>query len=98
MDPIYRLICDAEECERKNLPRIFSQSFYHQAARLQEEDLFKYSSKPRTLGIMVVSAVSLYWRAGAYIKARELAAKWLDSGVLPLFAQNQLQEIIGEKP
>ena len=65
---------------------------YSRAAHAEEnalEDLDK--SKSRTLGISAVSAVSLYYKAAKYERAREVALRWLKFDSLPAFAEEQLQ-------
>jgi hypothetical protein len=51
-------------------------------------------SKARTLGITVVSAVSLWYKAGEFLQAEQLAMKFLSSGLLPQFATSQVRQLI----
>ena len=50
-------------------------------------------SKARTLGISVVSAASLYYKATQYARAEEVAARWL-SEAIPPFAKDQLRSLL----
>ena len=50
-------------------------------------------SKARTLGISVVSAASLYYKAARYSRAEEVAARWL-GGPIPSFAKDQLRSLL----
>jgi hypothetical protein len=52
------------------------------------------SSKTRTLGITAVSAVSLYFKAQEFWQARKLAHKWLATDLLPLFAVEELEDLL----
>ncbi len=52
------------------------------------------SRKVRTLGITIVSAASLYYKAQEYNQAKLLAHKWLATGNLPSFAVDQLEELL----
>lgn len=55
-------------------------------------------SKKRTLSITLVSAASLYCRAGEFTKAKQLSNHWLAKGVLPSFAVEELKEVLGAIP
>ncbi len=50
--------------------------------------------KTRTLGISVISAVSLWYKAREYLKAQQLAYHWLGASMLPTFAVEQLQVLL----
>lgn len=50
--------------------------------------------KARTLGITAVSAVSLYFKAQEFLQARKLAHKWLATDFLPLFAIEELEDLL----
>jgi hypothetical protein len=51
--------------------------------------------KMRTLGILVVSVVSLWYKAGALPEARRVADTWIGgTGLLPEFAVMQLGELV----
>jgi hypothetical protein len=54
------------------------------------------SGKSRTLGITVVSAVALWFKAGELGKAKMLAYEWLAGGRLVGFAIVQVEEILRE--
>jgi hypothetical protein len=51
-------------------------------------------TKTRTLGITVVSAVSLWFKGGELSKAEQEAVRWLHSKQLPHFADNQLRKLL----
>src|SRR3954447_23884326 len=51
-------------------------------------------AKARTLGISVVSAVSLWYKGGELLIAEQLAMKFLSSGLLPTFAASQVRQLI----
>lgn len=50
--------------------------------------------KSRTLGITVVSAASLWYKARAFDKARNVAYRFLATNNLPVFAVAQLEELL----
>lgn len=52
------------------------------------------TSKVRTLGITVVSAASLWFKARQYQQVEKLVYKWLASELLPGFARSELQELL----
>ncbi|MCU0571351.1 MAG: hypothetical protein MUF49_32900 [Oculatellaceae cyanobacterium Prado106] len=51
-------------------------------------------AKTRTLGITVVSAVSLWFKAQEFRQAERLAYQWLMTDLLPSFAVQQLQDLL----
>lgn len=51
-------------------------------------------TKVRTLGISVVSAVSLWYKAHDYQKAQNIAYRWMSTSNLPSFAVEQLQVLL----
>jgi hypothetical protein len=51
--------------------------------------------KRRTLGITVVSAASLWLKAGDLARSWQLSTDWLSKDVLPPFAREQLEELLG---
>lgn len=51
-------------------------------------------TKVRTLGISIVSAVSLWYKAHDYKKAQNIAYRWMNSPDLPSFAIEQLQILL----
>ena len=68
---------------------------YGEAAEAEEQALSKLdSTKPRTLGISAVSAVSLWYKAKEYERAQAAAYKWLLTGQLPQFACDQLKDLL----
>lgn len=52
------------------------------------------ANKMRTIGITAVSAVSLYYKAQEFLQAKRLAHKWLSTELLPLFAIEELEELL----
>ena len=68
---------------------------YWQAARMEECALSACErSKKRTLGITVVSAVSLFRKAGKKDRAIELARAWIAKKILPEFAIDKLSDFL----
>lgn len=68
---------------------------YAKAARLEEAALKAIGSdKPRTLGILAVSAIALYYKAAEYVSAQRLANEMLSQYQLPAFARRQINEIL----
>ncbi|SUS05265.1 conserved hypothetical protein [uncultured Defluviicoccus sp.] len=68
---------------------------YMKAAQAEERALNEIdSSKPRTLGITAVSAVSLYYKAGQLEDAEGLAYRSLATAHLPEFASEDLRELL----
>lgn len=51
-------------------------------------------TKTRTIGITAVSASALYYKAGEYLAAKDIAQEWLNNNNLPSFASEQLREIL----
>ncbi len=51
-------------------------------------------SKARTIGISSVSAVSLWYKARNHVRAEQTAYRWLSSGLLPEFADEQLKNLL----
>lgn len=69
--------------------------FYREAAEQEQRALdYLESTKVRTRGITAVSAVSLWFKAREYNKAKVLAYKCLGSDSLPPFAVEQLEELL----
>lgn len=50
--------------------------------------------KTRTLGITIVSAVALWFKAGEFGTAEQLAYRWLATDSLPPFAIQELRELL----
>jgi hypothetical protein len=70
-------------------------ALFHQAAEAECKALKELEpGKNRTLGITVVSAVSLWFKADALSQAEQTAMRWLSSGQLPEFAARQLRELV----
>jgi hypothetical protein len=68
---------------------------YRQAAQEETSALIALdTSKTRTLGITVVSAASLWYKARELPQAELVAHQWLASGLLPSFAVEQLQSLL----
>src|ERR1044071_3635040 len=49
---------------------------------------------PRPVRITVVSDAALYYKAGDYQKAQEIAEKWVNGGAVPSFAAVQLENML----
>ncbi len=65
------------------------------AAELEERALAGIDpAKARTLGIIAVSAVSLWFKAGEYRQAARLVHSVLAQASLPKFAERQLQDLL----
>lgn len=84
------LVDEAEELERNALMK------YKEAASLEQRvaDMFSEET-PRTRDIFRISAVSLWFRARKYKKAKEFALRYLDLSMLDGF-KTQLQELLSE--
>lgn len=54
------------------------------------------ASQQRTLGITVVSAVALWFKAQEFSQAKRLAYQWLAMETLPAFAVSELEAILRE--
>lgn len=68
---------------------------YGQAAETEQRALNDLESgKPRTRGITAVSAVSLWFKAGEFNKAEQLAYLMLSAGDLPEFASAELRTLV----
>jgi hypothetical protein len=52
------------------------------------------TSKTRTIGITVVSAASLYYKAQEFLQAKRISHKWLATDLLPPFAIDELEELL----
>lgn len=72
-----------------------AERLYARAAEA-ESDALQYldSSKERTLGVSAVSAVALWYKARLFDRAQSTAYRWLATGQLPLFATDQLKELL----
>jgi predicted lipase len=69
--------------------------FYRLAAAAEKQALDNLdTNKTRTLGITVVSAASLYFKAKDFSQAKELANQWLQSNLLPSFAIKELRSLL----
>lgn len=74
---------------------IRSLELYMKAANAEVKALNQLdSTKTRTLGVTVVSAVALLYKARDYIKAQRLAHQWLSTDSLPGFAVDELQLLL----
>lgn len=70
-------------------------ALFHEAAEAECKALRELDpGKKRTLGITVVSAVSLWFKADELSRAEWTAMQWLSSGQLPKFAARQLRELV----
>lgn len=75
-----------------------AKSLYEKAAEAEESSL-KYldpSTKPRTLGICVVSSAALWYKANQVSKAERFISDWLKEGNLPEFAKKDLKSLLRE--
>ena len=74
-----------------------AQKFYQAAAENEElalEELSTFSSAlPRTYGVIAVSTVALFLKAGCVSKSKALIKDLLGAGGFPRFAIKQLREI-----
>ncbi len=72
-----------------------AQTFYAQAAQAELLALADLDpTKTRTLGITVVSAVALSYKAQAFHQAEKIAHQWLATDSLPPFAVQALRELL----
>jgi tetratricopeptide (TPR) repeat protein len=70
-------------------------ALYRLAANAEEEALNSLDChKTRTIGITVVSAASLYYKAQEFALAKRIAYKWLATDFLPPFAIEELEELL----
>jgi len=68
---------------------------YAQAADAEVQALSELDrTKLRTLGVSVVSAVALWYKARRYDEAQAVAYQWLATSQLPGFAQEQLKSLL----
>lgn len=89
------LVGEAERCRAEG-DGDNARWFYRQAARAEVMALGGVDrGKMRTLGILVVSAVSLWYKSGALDEARRVADTWRrETELLPEFAIGQLKELV----
>jgi len=89
-----RLAAEAEIAKRlgdhNEALRLYAQAADAESRAIDALD----KDKKRTLGISVVSAVSLRYKAREFRNAEELAYKWLGSGLLPEFAAEEVRELL----
>ena len=89
-----RLAAKAEVAKRSG-DRDKALRFYAQAAEAEIQAISALDkSKKRTLGISVVSAVALWYKARELRRAEEVAYKWLSSGLLQEFAAEEVKELL----
>lgn len=68
---------------------------YARAAEAETRALSELDpAKTRTLGISTVSATALWYKAHRFDEAQAIAYQWLATGQLPLFAQEQLKNLL----
>ena len=83
------------EAALRNGDREGALALYRLAARAEERALDALDpGKTRTLGITVVSATSLWFKANEWTQAERVACHWIAADLLPDFAIGQLEEII----
>jgi hypothetical protein len=71
---------------------------YLEAAELETEVFARIpASRPRTRGIIAVSAVSLYWRAGAQDEVERLAREYLACTEIPEYFRHQLAKLVANR-
>jgi hypothetical protein len=74
---------------------ISAAGFYCLAADEEVKALGKLDvSKMRTIGITVVSATALYYKAQEFLQAKRISHKWLATDLLPPFAIDELEELL----
>ena len=74
-----------------------AKQYYLLAAEQEELALSAIDqSETRAIGIIAVSAAALWYKAGEYGRAKDLALHWLNTGSLPAFAVDQSQESLSE--
>jgi hypothetical protein len=72
-----------------------STEFYRLAAEAEVKALQALDpSKSRTIGITVVSAASLYFKAREFLQAKRIAYEYLATDLLPPFAVEELEELV----
>ena len=72
-----------------------AKNFYRLAAKEETGALEELDpKKTRTLGITVVSAASLWFKAGEFREVERIACKWLATDELPYFSISQLQAVL----
>lgn len=70
---------------------------YRKAAEFEEAALGLISGdKPRTRGIIGVSATALWFKSGHLDRAQRLGRKLLEEEALPAFARSEVQEILND--
>jgi len=84
----------AADLARRSNEGALADRLYEQAAK-QEECAFALipADRRRTRGIVSVSVVSLYFKAGCDTSAKSRIDQYLARGDLPAFAVNELREI-----
>jgi hypothetical protein len=70
--------------------RLYSEAAENEVNALKSTD----SDKGRTLGITLVSALSLFYKARLYRRAEQLAYQYLSSAQLPSFASAQVRSLV----
>jgi len=74
-----------------------AKSFYAKAAAFEEAALKAVGSdKPRTLGILAVSTIALYYKGADYDSVKRLTRELFSQYQLPEFAISQINEILDE--
>ena len=89
-----QLASDAEiAAHRGDIPQ--ARELYIKAAQAEEKALQELEfNQSRTYGITAVSAVSLYFKAAQWQTARNLAYRCLGSERLPVFACQQIDDLL----
>ena len=88
-----RLASEAQVARREDR-RQDAEDLYLRAADAERRAIAELDpSKARTLGISVVSAASLYYKAAQHSRAEEVAGRWLGEPI-PSFAKDQLRSLL----
>ena len=70
-------------------------ALYSQAADAEDRALADLDdAETRTVGITVVSAASLHYKAGSFARAEEIAEQWLGCDSLPASAREELRGLL----
>ena len=89
-----RLASRAEMAAREGR-RDEARALYARAADAEENAVADLDpSKARTLGVSVVSAASLHYKANQRARAESVAVRWLGFEAMPAFAKDQLQLLL----
>jgi len=83
------------ELELKKGNKNIAYSYYEQAANYELKALYNINpDKSRTLGITLISVVSLFYKAKQYQKAESIACQYLSYSNLPTFASSEIRTLL----